>query len=176
MNPDNTTTTSSFNPTSNLGYIAFRLGKEEYLVDILKVKEICGYKNLTPIANAPEFVMGFVNLRDVVVPIIDMRIRFNLGKATYDEFTAVMVLNIHNRIVGMVVDSLSDVTKLRPEQIWEPREIGKVFDANYLDGLRALEERMTILIDFEKLMTIIEVRLIDSMMDYLSTNRVRVHH
>jgi purine-binding chemotaxis protein CheW len=176
MTPDNSTMTSRFNPTSNLGYMAFRLGKDEYLVDILKVKEICAYKNLTPIANAPEFVMGFVNLRGVIVPIIDMRIRFNLGEPAYDEFTAVMVLNIHNRIIGMVVDSLSDVTKLRPEQIWVPNEIGKVFDANYLLGLRALDERVTILVDFERLMTIVEVRLIESMTESLSARSVRKHH
>src|SRR6185369_15198571 len=95
-------------------FLAFRLGGEEYGMDILKVQEIRGYDSVTRIANAPEFIKGVINLRGTIVPIVDMRIKFNVGKATYDQFTVVIVLNVGNRVVGMVVDSVSDVIALTP--------------------------------------------------------------
>ena len=99
-------------------FLAFKLGKEEYGIDILKVQEIRGYETVTRIANAPDFLKGVVNLRGIIVPIVDMRIRFNLGEPTYDQFTVVIILNIAGRVVGMVVDSVSDVTTLAPSQIY----------------------------------------------------------
>jgi purine-binding chemotaxis protein CheW len=99
-------------------YLAFTLGQEEYGIDILKVQEIRGYEAVTRIANAPEFIKGVVNLRGIIVPVVDMRIKFKLGEPTYDQFTVVIILNIDSRVMGMVVDSVSDVTTLtaRPDQ------------------------------------------------------------
>lgn len=85
--------------------LAFTLGKEEYGVNILKVQEIRGYDEVTQIANAPDFIKGVVNLRGIIVPIVDMRIKFNLGTPTYDAFTVVIILNVADRVIGMVVDS-----------------------------------------------------------------------
>src|SRR6478609_2756409 len=96
-------------------FLAFTLGKEEYGIDILKVQEIRGYDAVTRIANAPEFVKGVINLRGIIVPIVDMRIKFQLGEPTYDQFTVVIIMNIGERVVGMVVDSVSDVITLTPE-------------------------------------------------------------
>jgi purine-binding chemotaxis protein CheW len=93
-------------------YLAFTLGQEEYGIDIQKVSEIRSYETPTRIANAPEFVKGVINLRGIIVPIVDMRIKFNLGTPTYDQFTVVIILNIGHRVVGMVVDRVSDVTTL----------------------------------------------------------------
>src|SRR5579871_5534346 len=98
-------------------FLAFTLGQEEYGIDILKVQEIRGYETVTRIANAPAFIKGVVNLRGVIVPIIDMRIKFNLADPTYDQFTVVIILNVGGRVVGMVVDGVSDVISLTPEQI-----------------------------------------------------------
>ena len=98
-------------------FLAFTLGREEYGIDILQVQEIRGYEPVTRIANAPDFIKGVVNLRGTIVPIVDMRIKFNLGTPTYDQFTVVIILNIAGRVVGMVVDSVSDVITLTPEQI-----------------------------------------------------------
>src|SRR5438105_6918460 len=98
-------------------FLAFTLGKEEYGIDILKVQELRGYEAVTRIANSPDFIKGVVNLRGIIVPIIDMRIKFNLGEPTYNQFTVVIILNIAGRIVGMVVDSVSDVIALSSEQI-----------------------------------------------------------
>ena len=98
-------------------YLTFRLGEEEYGIDILKVQEIRGYEQPTRIANAPSFIKGVVNLRGVIVPIVDMRLKFGLGSAEYNDFTVVIILNLGARVVGMVVDSVSDVMALSPEQI-----------------------------------------------------------
>ncbi len=98
-------------------YLTFRLDQEEYGIDILKVQEIRGYEKPTRIANAPEFIKGVVNLRGTIVPIIDMRLKFNCAKAEYNSFTVVIILNLRNRIVGIVVDSVSDVMELAPENL-----------------------------------------------------------
>jgi len=142
-------------------FLAFTLGKEEYGIDILKVQEIRGYEPVTRIANAPDFIKGVVNLRGIIVPIVDMRIKFNLGEPTYDQFTVVIILNIAGRVMGMVVDSVSDVTTLSPEQIKAAPEMGTTFDTDYLIGLGTLDERMLILVDIDKLMSSAEMGLIE---------------
>jgi purine-binding chemotaxis protein CheW len=143
-----------------LEYLAFTLGQEEYGVSIQKVQELRGYDAVTQIANAPEFIKGVVNLRGIIVPIIDMRIKFNLGTPTYDQFTVVVILNINNRVVGMVVDSVSDVITLTPEQIKPAPEMGGAVDTNYLLGLGTVDERMLILVDIDRLMSSNEMGLI----------------
>src|ERR1035437_3994862 len=98
-------------------YLTFRLDQEEYGIDILKVQEIRGYEPPTRIANAPNFIKGVVNLRGTIVPIVDMRLKFNCSKAEYDSLTVVIILNLHRRIVGIVVDSVSDVMELAAENM-----------------------------------------------------------
>ena len=147
--------------TSGNEFLAFTLGREEYGIDILKVQEIRGYEQVTRIANAPEFVKGVVNLRGIIVPIVDMRIKFELGEPTYDQFTVVIILNIGGRIMGMVVDSVSDVITLKPEQIKPAPAMGTAFNTDYLIGLGTLDERMLILIDIDKLMSSSEMGLIE---------------
>jgi len=142
-------------------FLAFTLGKEEYGIDILKVQEIRGYEPVTRIANSPEFIKGVVNLRGIIVPIVDMRIKFNLGEPVYDQFTVVIILNIAGRVMGMVVDSVSDVTTLSPEQIKAAPEMGTTFDTDYLIGLGTLGERMLILVDIDKLMSSAEMGLLE---------------
>jgi purine-binding chemotaxis protein CheW len=141
-------------------YLAFKLGREEYGIDILKVQEIRGYESVTRIANAPEFIKGVINLRGIIVPIVDMRIKFNLGEPSYDQFTVVIILSIAGRVVGMVVDSVSDVTTLDPEQIKPAPEMGTVLNTDYLIGLGTLGERMLILLDIERLMSSDEMGLL----------------
>lgn len=144
-------------------FLAFKLGQEEYGIDILKVQEIRGYETVTRIANAPEFIKGVVNLRGIIVPIVDMRIKFDLGEPSYDQFTVVIILTIAGRIVGMVVDSVSDVTTLTPEQIRPAPEMGSAFNTDYLIGLGTLEERMLILVDIDTLMSSSEMGLIEQL-------------
>jgi purine-binding chemotaxis protein CheW len=142
-------------------FLAFTLGQEEYGIDILRVQEIRGYEPVTRIANAPDFIKGVVNLRGIIVPVVDMRIKFDLGTPTYDQFTVVIILNIAGRVMGMVVDSVSDVTTLSPEQVKPAPEMGTGFDSDYLIGLGTLNERMLILVDIDKLMSSSEMGLIE---------------
>ena len=142
--------------------LTFTLGNEEYGIDILKVQEIRGYDAVTTIANAPEFIKGVVNLRGIIVPIVDMRIKFKLGDVTYDETTVVIILNVANRVVGMVVDGVSDVITLQAGQIKPAPEFGASLDTQYLQGLGTLDERMLILVDIEKLMTSRDMELIEA--------------
>lgn len=133
-------------------FLTFCLGDEEYGIEILKVQEIRGYDAITKIANAPDFIKGVVNLRGIIVPIIDMRIKFRLGDVTYDQFTVVIILNVSGRVVGVVVDGVSDVITLGAEQMRPTPGLGSVIDTEYIMGLGAVAERMLILLDIEKLM------------------------
>jgi len=142
--------------------LTFTLGKEEYGIDILKVQEIRGYDAVTTIANAPEFIKGVINLRGIIVPIVDMRIKFKLGNVSYDETTVVIILNVANRVVGMVVDGVSDVTALKADQIRPAPEFGGSLDTQYLQGLGTIDERMLILVDIEKLMTSRDMELVEA--------------
>jgi purine-binding chemotaxis protein CheW len=148
---------------SPLEVLAFKLGHEEYAIDIQRVQELRGYDAVTHIANSPDFIKGVVNLRGIIVPIIDMRIKFRLGTPTYDQFTVVIVLNIGGRVLGMVVDSVSDVITLTREQIKPAPEMGTAVSTDYLIGLGTIDERMLILVDIGKLMSGDEMGLIEKL-------------
>jgi purine-binding chemotaxis protein CheW len=134
-------------------YLTFRLDKEEYGIDILKVQEIRGYEPPTRIANAPSFIKGVVNLRGTIVPIVDMRLKFNCAQAQYDSFTVVIILNLRQRIVGIVVDSVSDVLQLAVEDFRAAPEVESMIGSDVVLGLGSVGERMLILLDIEKLMS-----------------------
>lgn len=133
-------------------YLTFRLDQEEYGIDILKVQEIRGYESPTRVANAPDFIKGVVNLRGTIVPIVDMRLKFNCSKAEYNTFTVVIILNLRSRIVGIVVDSVSDVMELPPESFRSAPDVESVIDSGSVLGLGSVGERMLILLDIERLM------------------------
>lgn len=143
-------------------FLTFTLGPEEYGIDILLVQEIRCYDAVTHIANAPEFIKGVINLRGIIVPIVDMRIKLKLGTVTYNEFTIVIILNIGRRIVGMVVDGVSDVTTLTAEQMKPAPEFGASLDTQYLLGLGTVDERLLILMDIERLMSSRDMELIEA--------------
>jgi len=142
-------------------FLTFKLGSEEYGIEILKVQEIRGYDAVTHIANAPEFIKGVVNLRGIIVPIVDMRIKFNLGNVEYDEFTVVIILNVSGRVMGIVVDGVSDVMNLAADQVRPAPEFGSVIDTDYITGLGTVDQRMLILVDIEKLMGSTDMGLIE---------------
>ncbi len=142
-------------------FLTFRLGNEEYGIDILKVQEIRGYEAITQIANAPDFIKGVVNLRGIIVPIIDMRIKFRLGNVEYDQFTVVIILNVAGRVMGIVVDGVSDVISLESEQMRPTPGLGSVIDTEYIMGLGTIDDRMLIMIDIEKLMSSHDMGLIE---------------
>lgn len=143
-------------------FLIFTLGNEEYGIDILKVQEIRGYDQVTRIANTPTFIKGVTNLRGVIVPIIDLRVKFAQQGVSYDENTVVIVLNFGQRVVGIVVDGVSDVLSLASDQIRPAPEFAVTLDTEYLTGLGALGERMLILVDIEKLLSSEEMSLMDN--------------
>ncbi|HKO88290.1 MAG TPA: chemotaxis protein CheW [Burkholderiales bacterium] len=146
-------------------FLTFVLGSEEYGIDILKVQEIRGYDAVTRIANAPAFIKGVINLRGIIVPIVDLRLKFQVGEALYNDFTVVIILNVSNRTVGVVVDGVSDVMALTADQIRPAPEFGAAVDTRYLTGLAAVEERMLILLDIEGLMSSGDLALTDAAAD-----------
>jgi len=145
-------------------FLVFRLSEEEYGIDILKVQEIRGYDadSVTRIANAPAFIKGVTNLRGVIVPIVDLRIRFQPGSEQYTEQTVVIILNLAERVVGIVVDGVSDVLMLSSEQISPVPELTAALSTDYLTGLGTMDTRMLILLDIEKLMMSADMGLIDA--------------
>lgn len=142
-------------------YLTFVLGDESYGIEILKVQEIRGYDAVTKIANTPEFIKGVVNLRGRIVPIVDLRIKFHVGVAEYNELTVVIILNLEGRIVGMVVDGVSDVMNLQASQIRNVPDIVASIDTKYVTGLASVEEKMFILVNIEQLMNSPEMQLKD---------------
>ena len=143
-------------------YLTFRLDKEEYGIDILKVQEIRGYEPPTRLAHSPDFIKGVVNLRGTIVPIVDMRLRFKCNNANYDDFTVVIILSLRDRIVGIVVDSVSDVMEIPVDSIQNAPDIESSIEEGSILGLGSVNDRMLILLDIEKLMSNVDMGLVAS--------------
>ncbi len=143
-------------------FLTFRLGAEEYGIDILKVQEIRSYEQPTRIANAPEFVKGVVNLRGVIVPIVDLRLKLACETADYNSFTVVIVLNVKGRVVGAVVDSVSDVIELGKDTIKPAPQMNTTVDTSFITGIGSVQGRMLILMDIEALMSSTDMGLINA--------------
>ncbi len=154
-------TETTSNAAAGGEFLTFTLGAEEYGMDILKVQEIRGYDAVTAIANTPAFIKGVINLRGIIVPIVDLRIKFNLGSATYNELTVVIILNLANRVMGIVVDGVSDVLTLAHEQIKAAPALSTSLDTRYIMGLGTIDQRMLILVDIEKLMSSRDMELME---------------
>ncbi len=141
-------------------FLTFRIGGEEYGIDILRVQEIRSYEPPTRVAHSPDFIKGVVNLRGVIVPIVDLRMR--LGQSgEYNAFTVVIVLNVAQRIVGVVVDSVSDVLELSAEEIKPRPEVAAALDARFITGLGKIGERMLILLDIDTMVVSPDFGLLD---------------
>ena len=141
-------------------FLTFRLGAEEYGIDILRVQEIRSYEAPTRIANAPAFIKGVVNLRGVIVPIVDLRVKLGCEAVEYNEFTVVIVLNVAGRVVGAVVDSVSDVLELSTESVKAAPELASSVDTRFITGIGNVGDRMLILMDIEAFMSSSDMCLI----------------
>ena len=130
-------------------FLTFTLGEEEYGVDILKVQEIKGYVPTTRIPNAPYEVRGVLNLRGTIVPIVDLRRKFGLEEIQYDQFTAIVVVVVQNRVMGMVVDSVSEVMSIPPTDIQPPPDFGSGVSGSMLRGMAKVGEKLIILLDID---------------------------
>ena len=133
-------------------YLTYRLGAEEYGVDIQKVQEIRSYEAPTRIPGAPSFIKGVVNLRGVIVPIVDLRMKLGCHDVEYNRFTVVIVLSVNGRVAGVVVDSVSDVIDLAPDAIKPPPELADAGGSDYITGIASVAERMLMLVDMDALL------------------------
>ncbi len=133
-------------------YLTFSLADEEYGVDILKVQEIKGYVPTTRIPNAPADIVGVLNLRGTIVPILDLRSKFCLEQIQYDQFTAIVVVVVQDRVMGMIVDSVSEVMSIPPSEIQPPPDFGSRLSANTLRGVAKTGDTLTILLDIDVVM------------------------
>jgi len=134
-------------------YLTFKLHQEEYGVEILKVQEIKGFTQVTPVPNTPAYVRGVINLRGTVVPVLDLRARFRMESADYNQFTVIIVVNLHDRIVGLVVDAVSDVLNFRHDDVEPTPDFGVGVDTSFITGLAKVEERLVLLLNLESLVS-----------------------
>ncbi|MBR7801753.1 chemotaxis protein CheW [Undibacterium fentianense] len=132
-------------------YLSFKIGEEEYAIDIQNVQELRRYETVTHIANSPDYVKGVINLRGIIVPILDMRIKLRMGPQHYDDLTVVIIVNLAEKLTGIVVDSVSDVVTLAPNDIKPAPMIQELVDSNYLLGLGSLDSRMLIVVDIARM-------------------------
>ena len=143
-------------------YLAFRLGEEDYAIDILKVQEIRVFEAVTKLPGAPDHIKGVINLRGLIAPVIDLRVKFGFKEAAYGPFTVVVVLYVHDRLVAIVADAVIDVVALTEDEIKPPPEFATSVNVEYVMGLGASGDHMLILLDIEKLVSSQELGLFDA--------------
>jgi purine-binding chemotaxis protein CheW len=143
-------------------YLTLRLGDEDYAIDIMRVQEIRSYEEPTKMANSPSFIKGVVNLRGVIVPIVDLRMKLNIAKVDYNEFTVVIILRLHGTVIGAVVDAVSDVVDLNANMIKDAPQFESAIDARFILGLATVGERMLIVMNMEALLSNAEMGMVAS--------------
>lgn len=132
-------------------FLTFTLQDEEYGIEILKVQEIKGFSKITPIPNAPHYVKGVMNLRGTVVPIIDLRTRFSMAEKECDQFTVIIVVNLGAKVVGLVVDTVSDVLDIPRAQVEPTPELTGGVDTSCITGMGKVDEKLVLLLDIARL-------------------------
>jgi purine-binding chemotaxis protein CheW len=131
-------------------YLTFALGQEEYGVDILKVQEIKGYTPPTPVPNTPRYIKGVMNLRGTIIPVVDLRAKLALSETEYNQFTVIIVVTVGTKVVGMIVDSVSDVLNIPTTDIQASPEFGSTVDVRFIDGMAKAGEKIVMLLDIDK--------------------------
>ena len=138
-------------------YVTFALAEEEYGVDILKVQEIIGYKGFTKIPDTSDYVKGVLNLRGTVVPVIDLRIKFRMPEKAYDKFTVIMIVVVEGRVMGIIVDAVSDVVNFGKNDIQPPPKIASKVRTEFIKGMGCKGEKFVILLEIEKILALEEL-------------------
>jgi len=139
-------------PTVPSQYLTFTLSEQSFGIDILKVQEIKGYTGVTPIPKTPPQVKGVVNLRGIVIPVVDLRVKFSTGSCQYDKFTVVVVVMVGEKTVGLVVDAVSDVLDIPASAIRPAPDLGAHVDTRYISGVATIGETVTVLLDIGQLL------------------------
>lgn len=143
-------------------YLTLRLGDESYAIDIMRVQEIRSYEEPTKMANSPLFIKGVINLRGVIVPIVDLRMKLNISNIDYNEFTVVIILNIRGTVIGAVVDAVSDVVTLDAKMIKPAPQFESAIDSRFILGLAHVGDRMLIVMNMEALLSNAELGMMPS--------------
>ena len=140
-------------------YLTFRLGDEEYGVEILKVQEIKGYSTVTPIPNTPAYLKGVMNLRGTIVPVVDLRTKFSMEEATYNQFTVIIVVTVGAKVMGLIVDAVSDVLNIPKDDIQPTPDFGGQVDARYINGMAKASDKLVVLLDIDRVMGGVDVAM-----------------
>lgn len=140
---------------SQLGkqYLTFLLEEQEYGLELFKIQEICGYAPITPIPNLPPHVRGVMNLRGTVLPVIDLRMKFRLPAVEYNKFTVIVIAKVKEKTVGLLVDAVSDVLQVTPEQIRDAPDFGTSVDTEFIRGVFQTRDHLAVALNLEKLLT-----------------------
>ena len=155
---DSARSTTAAEPAAE--YLTFRLGEEEYGIDILKVQEIRSYEPPTRMAQAPDFIKGVIDLRGVIVPIVDLRLKLHCAQVDYTDFTVVIILNVAGTVLGVVVDGVADVVALARDTIKPAPQFQTQMDAAFVTGIVSVGDRMLIMVDIESLLSSAEMGLV----------------
>lgn len=140
--------------------ITFTISNEYYGVEILKIQELIGFKSVTPVPNLPDFIIGVINLRGSVLPVIDLRRKFKMTPREYDKFSVIIVLNVDNRLVGIVVDSVHDVVSLSGDKISETPSFTTKIDTAFIKNITYIDNKLVIILDTEKILSLEEIKTI----------------
>jgi len=154
-------------------YLTFVLATEEYAVDILRVQEIKGWNKITTIPNTPHYICGVINLRGTIVPIIDLRMRFNLDRLEYGPMTVVVVVKVlssksKERTMGVVVDAVSDVYDVSDNDIKPPPDFGSSISTEFIKGLTTVDNKMVIVLDIDRLLNSNELAIVENVSESTS--------
>jgi purine-binding chemotaxis protein CheW len=133
-------------------YLTFALGQEQYGVEILKVQEIKGYTPATPVPNTPDYIKGVMNLRGTIIPVVDLRTKLALPETEYNQFTVIIVVTVSTKVVGLIVDAVSDVLNIQHADIQSPPEFGSAIDVRFIDGMAKAAEKIVMLLDINKVL------------------------
>jgi purine-binding chemotaxis protein CheW len=162
MSPSHNTRSGHTATAAVSEFLTFRLGQEEYGIDILRVQEIRSYEPPTRMAHAPEFIKGVIDLRGVIVPIVDLRLKLHCPQAEYTDFTVVIILNVAGTVLGAVVDAVADVVALAPDSIKPAPQFQSQVDAAFVRGIATVGDRMLIVMDIESLLSGAEMGLVQA--------------
>jgi purine-binding chemotaxis protein CheW len=138
--------------TDGSQYLTFRLGQEEYGVEILKVQEIKGYSAITPVPNTPAYFKGVMNLRGTIVPVVDLRAKFGMPEAEYNQFTVIIVLMVGTKVMGLIVDAVSDVLNIPKKDIQPTPDFGAQVDAQFINGMAKAGDKLVVLLDIDRVL------------------------
>ena len=143
-------------------YVIFSINEQTYGIEILKIKEVVGYRKITPLPNMRGFIKGIINLRGVVLPVFDLREKFNLPETTYTHFHTIIVMEISGRVIGVIVDEITDVVEILPEEIQATSNLPPGMKTEYMKGIGKKEDKLVVLLDIDRLLSPEELEILDA--------------